>query len=235
MSAGPHQDPDEQQPTGPTVRDRRRIDPETGEVRPTQETASGGSAATGQDAGQPAAAPTGDSDQLTSADIEIAELKASLADRTADLQRVQAEYVNYKRRIDRDRDVARTSGVEAVLRDLLNVLDNIRSAREHEELSAGFRAVSDEIERASLKHGLEPFGEPGDAFDPHVHEALMHSHATDVNGEPITGPTCVTILQPGYKIREKVIRPARVAVAEPSGEVPVSEGAESRSSEQTEQ
>ena len=239
MNAGPHQDPDEQQPAGPTVRDRRRIDPETGEVRPTQETASDGSAAAGQNPGQPAAAPSGDSDQLTSADIEIAELKASLADRTADLQRVQAEYVNYKRRIDRDRDMARTSGIETVLRDLLNVLDNIRSAREHEELSAGFRAVSDEIERVSLKHGLEPFGEPGDAFDPHVHEALMHSHATDVNGEPITGPTCVAILQPGYKIKEKVIRPARVAVAEPSGEVPVSgaagDRADTRSSEQTEQ
>ena len=210
MSADPHPDPDDVQPTGPTIRDRRRIDPETGEVRPTQEAASGGSPA----------GPTGPADPQL--DQQLAELKTALADRTSDLQRVQAEYVNYKRRVDRDRDVARTGGVETVLRDLMNVLDNIRSAREHEELSAGFRAVADEVERISTKNGLEAFGAAGDAFDPHIHEALMHSHATEVDGEPITGPTCVAILQPGYKIKDKIVRPARVAVAEPSGEAPVS-------------
>jgi molecular chaperone GrpE len=140
----------------------------------------------------------------------VSELKAALAERTADLQRLQAEYVNYKRRVDRDRDVTRKAGVESVLRDLLPVLDDLASAREHEELSGGFKAVADEVERLAGKHGLEGFGQQGDAFDPHIHEALLHAHATG-----LTGPTCVEILQPGYRIGDKVLRPARVAVAEP--------------------
>jgi molecular chaperone GrpE len=90
------------------------------------------------------------------------------------------------------------------------VLDDLRSAREHEELSGGFKAVADEVERVAGKYGLEAFGQPGDPFDPHIHEALLHAHATG-----ITGPTCVEILQPGYRIGDKVLRPARVAVAEP--------------------
>jgi molecular chaperone GrpE len=141
---------------------------------------------------------------------ELAEAKAALAERTADLQRLQAEYVNYKRRVDRDRDVTRKAGIESVLKDFLPVLDDLRSAREHEELSGGFKAVADEVERVATKHGLEPFGQAGDAFDPHIHEALLHAHATG-----ITGPTCVEILQAGYRIGDKVLRPARVAVAEP--------------------
>jgi molecular chaperone GrpE len=107
--------------------------------------------------------------------------------------------------------VSRAAGVEGVLRDLLSVLDDVGSARLHEELSPGFKAVAEELERVAGKYGLESFGEKGDPFDPHIHEALLHAHA-----EGISGPTCVEILQPGYRIRDKVIRPARVAVAEPS-------------------
>jgi molecular chaperone GrpE len=117
--------------------------------------------------------------------------------------------------------VTRKAGVESVLRDLLSVLDDLRSAREHEELSGGFKAVADEVERLAGKHGLEAFGQPGDAFDPHIHEALLHAHATG-----ITGPTCVEILQPGYRVGDKVLRPARVAVAEPGpDETSADEGA----------
>jgi molecular chaperone GrpE len=181
---------------GPTVRDRRRIDPETYQVREPQETAA--PAGSGP-------APT--NDQEASA---VTELKEQLAERTSDLQRLQSEYVNYKRRVDRDRDVARTLGVEAVLKDLLSVLDDLRSAREHGELTGAFKAVGDEIERITGRYGLVAFGEKGDPFDPHIHEALLHAHATG-----ITGPTCVEILQPGYKVGDKVLRPARVAVAEP--------------------
>ena len=144
---------------------------------------------------------------------EADQLRTALAERTGDLQRLQAEYVNYKRRVDRDRDVTRKAGVEGVLRDLLPVLDDVRSAREHGELTGGFKAVGDEVERTAGKYGLEAFGTKGDAFDPHVHEALLHAHAPDV-----TGPTCVEILQPGYRIGDKVMRPARVAVAEPDPE-----------------
>jgi molecular chaperone GrpE len=142
---------------------------------------------------------------------ELAAAKQDLAERTTDLQRLQAEYVNYKRRVDRDREVVRRHGIESVLRDLLSVLDDIRSAREHEgELSGGFKAVAEAVERVASKYGLEAYGAKGDPFDPHIHEALMHAHA-----EGITGPTCVEILQPGYRVQDKVLRPARVAVAEP--------------------
>ena len=182
---------------GPTVRDRRRIDPETYEVREPQETAAPA------DSGP----TTATNDQRAS---EVTELKDQLAERTSDLQRLQAEYVNYKRRVDRDRDLSRKVGIEGVLKDLLSVLDDLRSARDHGELTGAFKAVGDEIERITGKYGLVAFGEKGDPFDPHIHEALLHAHATGIDG-----PTCVEILQPGYKVGDKVLRPARVAVAEP--------------------
>jgi molecular chaperone GrpE len=141
-------------------------------------------------------------------------LEAKLAERTSDLQRLQAEYVNYKRRVDRDRDLARKVTIEGVLKDFLSVLDDVRSAREHDELSGGFKAVAEEIERVTSKYGLETFGEAGDPFNPHIHEALLHAHA-----EGIEGPTCVEILQPGYRIGNRILRPARVAVAEPEPEL----------------
>jgi molecular chaperone GrpE len=182
---------------GPTVRDRRRIDPETYQVREPQQTAAPG----------PTPAEPADDNQGAS---EVTELKAALAERTGDLQRLQAEYVNYKRRVDRDRDLARKVGIEAVLKDLLSVLDDLRSAREHGELTGAFKAVGDEVERITTKYGLTPFGAKGDPFDPHIHEALLHAHA-----EGIDGPTCVEILQPGYRVGDRILRPARVAVAEP--------------------
>jgi molecular chaperone GrpE len=95
------------------------------------------------------------------------------------------------------------------------VLDDVRSAREHEELNGGFKAVAEEIERVTSKYGLESFGEPGDPFNPHIHEALLHAHATGIDG-----PTCVEILQPGYRIGDRILRPARVAVAEPEPDAP---------------
>ena len=193
---------------GPTVRDRRRIDPETYQVREPQETAA--------PAGSGPAATT--DDQKASA---VTELKDQLAERTSDLQRLQAEYVNYKRRVDRDRDLARKVGIEGVLKDLLPVLDDLRSAREHGELTGAFKAVGDEVERITGRYGLVAFGEKGDPFDPHIHEALLHAHAT-----VITGPTCVEILQPGYRVGDKVLRPARVAVAEPDPDAPPEAGAE---------
>ena len=93
------------------------------------------------------------------------------------------------------------------------MLDDVRSAREHDELNGGFKAVAEEIERVTAKYGLETFGQAGDPFNPHIHEALLHAHA-----DGIDGPTCVEILQPGYRIGDRILRPARVAVAEPEPE-----------------
>jgi len=195
---------------GPTIRDRRRIDPETYEVREPQATA---------------APPSGPADEsqppVRDFEAEVTELQDKLTERTSDLQRLQAEYVNYKRRVDRDRDLARKVTIEGVLKDFLSVLDDVQSAREHDELNGGFKAVAEEIERVTSKYGLQTFGEAGDPFDPHIHEALLHAHA-----DGIDGPTCVEILQPGYRIGDRILRPARVAVAEPEPEATRPEPAE---------
>jgi molecular chaperone GrpE len=146
---------------------------------------------------------------------ELAATKQALAERTTDLQRLQAEYVNYKRRVDRDRELVRQNATFQVLTGLLPVLDDIDRAREHGELEGGFKAVADSLERTVAALGLEKYGEPGDEFDPNLHEALMHSHSPDV-----TTTTCQTIVHAGYRIGDRVVRPARVTVVdpEPAGE-----------------
>ena len=138
-------------------------------------------------------------------------LADQLAERTADLQRVHAEYANYRKRVERDRLAVREQALANVLSSLLPVLDDIGRAREHGDLNGAFKSVGESLETIAAKLGLESFGEPGEPFDPLVHEALMHSYSPDV-----TEPTAVQILQPGYKVGERIIRPARVAVAEPS-------------------
>ena len=188
----------EQEPgEGITVRDKRRVDPQTGQVREPQ------SAAPASGPADPAPPSDGSA---------TAGLEAVLAERTADLQRLQAEYVNYKRRVDRDREMTRQHAVASVLTALLPVLDDIVRAREHEELTGGFKAVAESLERAVGALGLEPFGTPGDDFDPRIHEALMHSY-----DDGVEEPVCAAVLQVGYRLGERVLRPARVAVAEPSG------------------
>ena len=138
------------------------------------------------------------------------ELSRQIAERTADLQRLQAEYANYRRRVERDREVIRETAVANVLTNLLPVLDDIGRAREHGELEGGFKSVGEALEATVEKLGLERFGTAGDPFDPTVHEALTHAHSADV-----AEPTCVEVFQPGYRLGDRVVRPARVAVADP--------------------
>ncbi|MEL4357693.1 MULTISPECIES: nucleotide exchange factor GrpE [unclassified Luteococcus] len=140
----------------------------------------------------------------------VTELEALVAERTLDLQRLQAEYVNYKRRVDRDRQMAKQQGAEGMVRELMPVLDGIHMAREHDELTGGFKMVADEIGKVAEKHGLVAFGEVGDEFDPNLHDALMQV--------PLPGATstCVSqVMQRGYQMNGRVLRPARVAVSEP--------------------
>jgi molecular chaperone GrpE len=160
-------------------------------------------------AGEPAGA-TGPEAGVTGRDSS-AGLADELAERTADLQRVTAEYANYRKRVERDRVAVREQALANVLAGLLPVLDDIGRAREHGELVGGFKSVAESLEAAVAKLGLDSFGEPGEPFDPKVHEALLHSYADDV-----TEPTCVQILQPGYRVGDRILRPARVAVAEPA-------------------
>lgn len=129
---------------------------------------------------------------------------------TADLQRLQAEYANYRKRVERDRAVAHEMAIGSVLTELLAVLDDLDRAAEHGELTGGFKAVADHMSAVTGRFGLEKFGTEGDAFDPQIHEALLHETSDDV-----AISTASKILQPGYKYKERILRPARVAVTEP--------------------
>jgi molecular chaperone GrpE len=224
--------------TGPVIRDNRRIDPVTGQPRRGKHAASQPAGTTGagrpgapgsarhktnEDASSPAdatspteggtAAATGPAEaaKAAPADPAASQLKNQLAERTADLQRLQAEYANYRKRVDRDRATVREQAVAATLSELLPVLDAIGQAREHGELSGGFKSVADSLQAAVGKLGLVSYGQRGDAFDPKIHEALTHTYSPDVAED-----TCVEIFQPGYKVGERILRPARVAVAAPT-------------------
>ena len=229
---------------GPVIRDNRRIDPVTGQPKRGKHAASqpAGTASAGRPGGagsgnanpggagqggtsaakrgavdEPQAAAAAPKPTAAPADTpaaepssEATELRAQLAERTADLQRLQAEYANYRKRVDRDRAAVREQSVAGALGELLPVLDAINQAREHGELSGGFKSVADSLQAAVGKLGLVSYGQRGDAFDPKIHEALSYSDSPDV-----TEDTCVEIFQPGYKVGERILRPARVAVAAP--------------------
>ncbi len=143
---------------------------------------------------------------------------ALAAERLVDLQRLQAEYVNYKRRVDRDRAVVQERAARSVVEALLPVLDDIHAAREHGDLEGGpFASIADKLESSLGKFGLERYGAVGEEFDPALHEALMHTAWPQDGSVTATGSTTVVkVLQPGYRAGEQVLRAARVAVADPA-------------------
>ena len=136
-----------------------------------------------------------------------------VASLTADLQRLQAEYANYRKRVERDRSLAHEMAIGAVLTELLALLDDVDRAESHGELTGGFKAVADQLNTIVSRIGLEKYGTDGEVFDPQIHEALMHDTSADV-----AVPTASKILQPGYKYKERILRPARVSVTDPAGE-----------------
>ncbi|CAN2230496.1 GrpE Molecular chaperone GrpE (heat shock protein) [actinobacterium SCGC AAA044-D11] len=140
------------------------------------------------------------------AEVEVDEVAVL----TSDLQRVQAEYSNYRKRVDRDRITANEITTAIVLSEFLPVLDDISRAEEHGELTGGFKAVADQLETITTKLGLTKFSDVDVPFDPNIHEALMHSTSPDVTETSVT-----QVLQPGFKFKDRVIRPARVAVTDP--------------------
>jgi molecular chaperone GrpE len=143
--------------------------------------------------------------------IEPGQEADPVATLTADLQRLQAEYANYRKRVERDRAVAHESAIGAVLTELLALLDDVDRAEQHGELTGGFKAVADQLNSITSRIGLEKYGTAGEAFDPQIHEALMHDESADV-----AVATASKILQPGYKYKERILRPARVAVTDPA-------------------
>ncbi|MFC7326329.1 nucleotide exchange factor GrpE [Marinactinospora rubrisoli] len=201
---------------GPVIRDKRRIDPDTGELRTPEGAAAAEGAAEQAPAGEsaPPREPRADESAGGVADRkELEALRAELEERVHDLKRVQAEYANYRRRVERDRVAVREQAVAQVVGELLPILDDIGRAREHDELTGGFKSVGESLEALVGKLGLKKYAEKGDEFDPNVHEAL-----TLVPTPGVTVPTVIEVFQPGYLVGDRVLRPARVVVAGPSDE-----------------
>ncbi|MTD57651.1 nucleotide exchange factor GrpE [Amycolatopsis pithecellobii] len=188
------------------VRDRRKIDPQTGELRQPE--------AVPEESGGPS---LGESivDDAVGAESDI---EKQLAERTADLQRLQAEYANYRKRVDRDREAVVVAAKASVVSDLLPLLDDLERAEQHGDLTGAFKSVADKLVAGLQRAGLEPFGAEGEPFDPSVHEAVQHSTSPDV-----AGPTVTTVLRRGYRFGERILRAALVGVTdhEPAGPPPV--------------
>ena len=130
---------------------------------------------------------------------------------TEDLQRLQAEFANYRKRIERDRSLASDLAISSVLFEFLAILDDLDRAESHGELSGGFKAVAEQINATMTKLGLEKYGSAPEAFDPNIHEALLHETSNEVRETTVS-----KILQPGYKYKERILRPARVVVTDPA-------------------
>jgi molecular chaperone GrpE len=197
------------------IRDKRRIDPVTGEVRvPAGE----------QPAGTPSAAGSAEREQMSEQDTTVVEQAPTgdggapddtarqLAERTEDLQRVTAEYANYRRRVDRDRQLMVDQAAERFATQLFPIVDDIERARDHGDLTGAFKGVADRVLGLLDGLGVEAFGVAGDPFDPALHEAVMHDTA-----EGIDVPTATTVLRQGFRRGDRVLRTAMVAVSDPAG------------------
>ena len=212
------QNDNEQEPV--VVRDRRRIDPVTGQLRnpvngddpvadeqQAKPEAQQGEPAPETGAEAPAEQPAAGSEAQ-------AELQKRVDELTEDLKRVTAEYANYRKRVERDREAMVLSAKASLAGELLMVLDDLERAEAHGDLTGAFKAVADKLVNTLNSAGLEAFGEEGDEFDPSVHEAVQHSTSPEVSG-----PTVTAVLRRGYRFGDRVLRPAMVAVTdhEPAG------------------
>jgi len=206
---------------GVVIRDKRRIDPNGTTKGPE---AGGKHASPATEDEEPVEAVAAESEPAAEAvepevepievpaplGAELEALRGELDERIRDLQRVTAEYANYRKRVDRDRGLVTEQATGSVITALLPVLDDLDRAREHGDLVGPFSSVAEQLTAALTKFGLSPFGEKGDAFDPTRHEAVAHQTSAEV-----TEPTCVEVLRRGYLLGERLLRPALVAVADP--------------------
>jgi molecular chaperone GrpE len=190
----------------PVIRDKRRIDPQGASAR-VPDPAGSGSA--GDDIGSEAQAQL--AAQLGEVEAQLAEVQAQLTERTADLQRLQAEYANYRKRVERDRLAMSEQVVGGLLSALLPVVDDFDRARAHGDLTGAFKSVAEQFDAVLAKLGLQSFGEVGDPFDPSLHEAVMHAESDEVSQ-----PTATTVMRRGYRIGERLLRPAMVGVTDPA-------------------
>src|SRR5688572_29077282 len=195
------------------IHDKRRIDPVTGAVRVPagqQPAGTAGPAPTAAPGEQMSEQHTTVADQPTPVAPAGGDLEKQLAERTEDLQRVSAEYANYRRRVDRDRSLVVDQAAERFAVQLFPIVDDIQRARDHDELTGGFKLVADRILGLLDGLGVEAFGQAGDAFDPALHEAVIHDTSPDV-----AVPTATTVLRQGFRRGDRVLRTAMVAVSDP--------------------
>ncbi len=192
-------------PTGPA--------PDGDAAESVPETQADAGPLTGEDDGPPPEGAQSDhqGDAEEAEPDPLAQAEHALEERTADLKRLQAEFVNYKRRVDRDRELLKENARYEVLAPIVEVLDTVDRAREHGELEPGLKTVADQLERTVEKHGLTKFGDVGDVFDPTLHEALSHM-GEDAEVEVTT---CKVIAKAGYRIGDRVVRAAQVLVVDP--------------------
>ncbi|MCA5894281.1 nucleotide exchange factor GrpE [Isoptericola sp. NEAU-Y5] len=192
--------------------DKRKVDPATGEARHEDQPAEPEPAGPGD--------ADGGTDPLEALDFEpagdgaeSAEVMAAKAEAAAHLdalQRERASFTNYRNRSLRDQEAARSQGVQDVLTGLLPVLDDIERAKQHGELEGPMAAIAEKLDASLAKFGIERFGAVGEEFDPTVHDALMHNVDADA-----TSTTVNLVVEPGYRIGERVVRAARVGVVGP--------------------
>ena len=211
MNPDPNRHPENGDGERVVVRDRRRVDPDTGAVRTPDSDRSDADASAPRSArgGRPApdqdpSGPATPEPEAAAADPRVAELTAEVAERTADLQRLSAEYANYRRRVDRDRETVLVNTRAQFVGELLTVLDDVERAGAHGDLTGPFKSVADKLVSVVQKLGFEP-------FDPSVHEAVQHETA-DATGPTVT--VLSAVLRRGYRIGDRVLRPAMVAVTE---------------------
>ena len=201
----------EHDPEGPPrFTDKRRIDPETGEVRQP---------AVPDDAAEPDPLAALDFDtpgelvpghQLEAAEALAAERLDELQRRNAAYYNLEQQFSSFVKRSKADGALQHEQGVVEVVEALIGVLDDIDLARQHGDLAGPFVSISDKLEQTLQRFGIERYGEVGEVFDPTVHEALMHGHSPDV-----TEPTVQAVLQPGYRVGDRIVRAVRVAVVDP--------------------
>ncbi len=222
------------------IRDKRRIDPTSGQVRePAGETVMGSPAGTAGQAGSTATpgeqmseqnGPAPEADQPDAVTPEVPDTPAELvgddtarqlAERTEDLQRVTAEYANYRRRVDRDRVAVVDQAAERFAGQLIPVVDDIERAREHGDLTGAFKVVADRVLGLLDGLGVVTFGAPGDPFDPALHEAVLHDTSAEVQV-----PTATTVLRPGFRRGDRVLRTAMVGVTDPEHPAPAAPAAD---------
>lgn len=224
-------DEEEQEPV--VVRDKRRFDPDTGERRPQDETGEEPQVAESMSGTLEGELPTDSGAAAAPEDGQViagesGDLQKQVDDLTADVKRVTAEYANYRKRVERDRESVVQTAKASVVEDLLAVLDDVERAEAHGDLTGAFKAVADKLTATLTSSGLEAFGSEGEEFDPAIHEAVQQETSAEVSG-----PTVTTVLRRGYRFGERVLRPAMVVVTdnepatvEQAGSAPEAAGAD---------